>query len=263
MRGNYNKRGVAKGATGPPTMHLPPHVYELFNPAPPLEVVPAPEQLDPAKRVAPEEGGLAAHLALFDSQVSLVGKAPPGPTGVKRQWVEVERNTTDRRRRQAAARADKIRQRERAVADKAAAYDPNANADGKTKSAFNTLFVGNLRKGTTEEMLRQAFEPHGKILTVRIFPSYAFIEFDNSEALRAVCARGNSAKVDGRRVVVDVERARTVPNWKPQALGGGAGRRIDRDADRKRSRGPDSSSRYGGSSRREDSYGDRGKRTRF
>jgi hypothetical protein len=30
-------------------------------------------------------------------------------------------------------------------------------------------------------------------------------------------------KVDSRRVVVDVERGRTVPNWRPRRLGGGLG----------------------------------------
>jgi hypothetical protein len=29
--------------------------------------------------------------------------------------------------------------------------------------------------------------------------------------------------VDSRRVVVDVERGRTVPNWRPMRLGGGLG----------------------------------------
>ena len=30
-------------------------------------------------------------------------------------------------------------------------------------------------------------------------------------------------KIDGRRVVVDVERARTVKEWRPRRLGGGIG----------------------------------------
>jgi U1 small nuclear ribonucleoprotein 70kDa len=30
-------------------------------------------------------------------------------------------------------------------------------------------------------------------------------------------------KIDGRRVVVDVERGRTVKGWKPRRLGGGLG----------------------------------------
>ena len=42
------------------------------------------------------------------------------------------------------------------------------------------------------------------------------------------CARlcvpqGDGKKIDGRRVLVDVERGRTVRNWRPRRLGGGLG----------------------------------------
>jgi hypothetical protein len=39
---------------------------------------------------------------------------------------------------------------------------------------------------------------------------------------------GDGRKIDGKRVLVDVERGRTVPNWRPRRLGGGLGNsRID------------------------------------
>lgn len=34
---------------------------------------------------------------------------------------------------------------------------------------------------------------------------------------------GDGRKIDNRRVLVDVERGRTVPNWRPRKLGGGMG----------------------------------------
>jgi U1 small nuclear ribonucleoprotein len=34
---------------------------------------------------------------------------------------------------------------------------------------------------------------------------------------------GDGRKIDGKRVLVDVERGRTVPNWRPRKLGGGLG----------------------------------------
>jgi U1 small nuclear ribonucleoprotein len=34
---------------------------------------------------------------------------------------------------------------------------------------------------------------------------------------------GDGRKIDGRRVLVDVERGRTVPNWRPRRIGGGLG----------------------------------------
>jgi hypothetical protein len=35
--------------------------------------------------------------------------------------------------------------------------------------------------------------------------------------------QADGRKVDNRRVLVDVERGRTVPNWRPRRLGGGLG----------------------------------------
>lgn len=43
--------------------------------------------------------------------------------------------------------------------------------------------------------------------------------------------KSDGRKIDGRRVVVDVERGRTVRKWKPRRLGGGLG--TTRDAKKK------------------------------
>ena len=39
----------------------------------------------------------------------------------------------------------------------------------------------------------------------------------------AAYKHADGKKIDGRRVVVDVERGRTVKSWKPRRLGGGLG----------------------------------------
>lgn len=39
----------------------------------------------------------------------------------------------------------------------------------------------------------------------------------------AAYKQADGRKVDNRRVLVDVERGRTVPNWRPRRLGGGLG----------------------------------------
>lgn len=39
----------------------------------------------------------------------------------------------------------------------------------------------------------------------------------------AAYKQADGRKIDGRRVLVDVERGRTVPNWRPRRLGGGLG----------------------------------------
>ena len=47
-----------------------------------------------------------------------------------------------------------------------------------------------------------------------IIPRYAFIEYENEDDMRLAYKRGDGRKIDGRRVLVDVERGRTVRNWK-------------------------------------------------
>uniref|UniRef100_A0A6N2NAN9 U1 small nuclear ribonucleoprotein of 70kDa N-terminal domain-containing protein n=1 Tax=Salix viminalis TaxID=40686 RepID=A0A6N2NAN9_SALVM len=44
-----------------------------------------------------------------------------------------------------------------------------------------------------------------------------------SKGSHAAYKQADGRKLDGRRVLVDVERGRTVPNWRPRRLGGGLG----------------------------------------
>merc|ERR1719440_2559578 len=52
---------------------------------------------------------------------------------------------------------------------------------------------------------------------------YAFIEFEHERDLKNAYKQGDGKKIDGRRVMVDVERGRTVEGWLPRRLGGGRG----------------------------------------
>ncbi|KAI8022752.1 U1 small nuclear ribonucleoprotein 70 kDa [Camellia lanceoleosa] len=47
---------------------------------------------------------------------------------------------------------------------------------------------------------------------------YAFIEYMHTRDMKV-----DGKKLDNRRVLVDVEHDRTVPNWRPRRLGGGVG----------------------------------------
>lgn len=62
---------------------------------------------------------------------------------------------------------------------------------------------------------------------------YAFVEFDHKNDMKNAYKLADGRKIDGRRIVVDVERGRTVPNWRPRRLGGGLGG----DSRRARSKG--------------------------
>jgi len=127
------------------------------------------------------------------------------------------------------------RHREKVQAHKAAqkkiidTYDPHkdANASG---DPFKTLFVGRISYDTTEKKLKREFEVFGSIKKVRMVydqkgkpRGYAFIEFEHERDLKNAYKQGDGKKIDGRRVMVDVERGRTVEGWLPRRLGGGRG----------------------------------------
>lgn len=49
------------------------------------------------------------------------------------------------------------------------------------------------------------------------------MEFQSERDLKTAFKEADGMKIDGRRIVVDVERGRTVKGWKPRRLGGGLG----------------------------------------
>ena len=104
-------------------------------------------------------------------------------------------------------------------------------------NAFHTLFVGRLSHDTTEKKLRREFEQFGSIKSIKLVVDsqtdksrgYAFIEFENEQDMTTAYRKSEGRKIDGRRIVVDVERGRTVRNWRPMRFGGGLGGRVTRD----------------------------------
>ena len=97
--------------------------------------------------------------------------------------------------------------------------------------AYKTLFVGRLSYEITENQLRREMEQYGKIVKVQLVLNnenekprgYAFVEFEKEEDMKVAFRKADGKKMEGRRIVVDVERGRTVQDWKPRRLGGGIG----------------------------------------
>lgn len=108
-------------------------------------------------------------------------------------------------------------------------YDPHADSNA-AGDPFKTLFVARISYDTTEKKMKREFEVFGAIKKVRMVydqkgkpRGYAFIEFDHERDLKNAYKQGDGKKIDGRRVMVDVERGRTVEGWFPRRLGGGRG----------------------------------------
>lgn len=98
------------------------------------------------------------------------------------------------------------------------------------RDPYKTLFVARMSYDTTEKKVRREFETYGPIKSVRVVTDqegqprgYAFIEFEREGDLKTAYKRADGKKIDGRRILVDVERARTVKGFKPRRLGGGLG----------------------------------------
>lgn len=77
---------------------------------------------------------------------------------------------------------------------------------------------------TTEAKLMREFETFGRIKRVRMpirgdtkLPcGYAFIEFEKEKEMKEAYKAGDGRRIDGKRISVDVERGRTIPNWLPK-----------------------------------------------
>lgn len=111
-----------------------------------------------------------------------------------------------------------------------ALWDPH-NISTATSDPYKTLFVARINYDTSEAKLRREFETYGPIKKVSMVMDkvtgkprgYAFIEYEHERDMRAAFKHADGKKIDGRRVLVDVERGRTVKGWLPRRLGGGLG----------------------------------------
>ncbi|KAJ1548187.1 hypothetical protein HK096_002238 [Nowakowskiella sp. JEL0078] len=89
-----------------------------------------------------------------------------------------------------------------------AALDFRETAPG---SAWRDMFVGK--------------EESGRIGVTGESRGYAFIEFSNVKESHRAYRSGNGMLLEGRNILVDFERSRTMEGWVPRRLGGGLGGR--------------------------------------
>ncbi|XP_046893921.1 U1 small nuclear ribonucleoprotein 70 kDa [Hypomesus transpacificus] len=241
------------------TQFLPPNLLALFAPRDPIPFLPQLEKLPHEKHHNQPYCGIAPFIRHFEDPRD----APP-PTRAETRDERLERK-----------RREKIERRQTVVETELKLWDPHndPNAQG---DAFKTLFVARVNYDTTESKLRREFEVYGPIKRIYIVYNkrtgkprgYAFIEYEHERDMHSAYKHADGKKIDGRRVLVDVERGRTVKGWHPRRLGGGLGgtRRGGADVNIKHS-GRDDASRYddrpiGGERERERGVGERRERSR-
>lgn len=195
------------------TQFLPPNLLALFAPRDPIPYLPPVSKL-PHEKKNGGYIGVGNFLKYFENP-----KDTPPPVRVETREERLER----RRRERAEQVAYKLEQ-EIAVWDPAGI--PNVTAD-----PFKTLFVARINYDTSESKLRREFEVYGPVKKIIVSHNtingkprgYAFIEYEHERDMHSAYKHADGKKIDGRRVLVDVERARTVKGWLPRRLGGGLG----------------------------------------
>ncbi|CAG9577475.1 unnamed protein product [Danaus chrysippus] len=195
------------------TQFLPPNLLALFAARDPIPYLPPAAKL-PHEKKQKGYDGVGAFLNVFEHP----SETPP-PTRVETREERLER----RRRERAEQTAYKLEQ-------EIALWDPTTNTKA-TGDPFKTLFVARVNYDTSESKLRREFEGYGPIKKIHMVYSkengkprgYAFIEYEHERDMHSAYKHADGKKIDGKRVLVDVERARTVKGWLPRRLGGGLG----------------------------------------
>jgi U1 small nuclear ribonucleoprotein len=125
-------------------------------------------------------------------------------------------------------KVEKMIQHEEELKSRKSEYNPLEC--GTNSDPYRTLFIGRLAYETTERTLRRVFEEWGRVSDVKIVKDrdgssrgYAFLEYEDERDLKDAYKFADGIKIDGRHILVDVERGRTVPGWYPRRLGGGRG----------------------------------------
>merc|ERR1712176_284298 len=197
------------------TAFLPPNLIALFAPRDRIEfkapIGELPHEKDRSKN---PYSGIASFVQEFD---------PHSETPAKVR-VETRAEKEKKKRRDILERG--MKKTEEALENWNPHEDPKAESD-----PFRTLFVARINYDTSQSKLKREFEEFGRIRHVRLVENtktgkprgYAFIEYDKERDMHGAYKYADGRKIDGKRVLVDVERGRTVKGWRPRRLGGGLG----------------------------------------
>ncbi|CAD7926111.1 unnamed protein product [Amoebophrya sp. A120] len=189
---------------------LPAHILTLFGPRPPAEPLPPSTTCHRIKRGMT---GVADFMGEFED-------TEPPAKGV----YEAPRDMKLRKLK------EKFENHLKKIADLRNEYDP-MNIKNATDDPLKTVFVARISYDTSEKKLRREFEQYGAIHKIKmVFDTksgkprgYAFIEYEDERDAKKAYKDGDGRKIDGRRVMVDIERGRTSEGWFPRRLGGGRG----------------------------------------
>eukprot|EP00287_Rhodomonas_sp_CCMP768_P033305 CAMPEP_0202856286 /NCGR_PEP_ID=MMETSP1389-20130828/91954_1 /ASSEMBLY_ACC=CAM_ASM_000865 /TAXON_ID=302021 /ORGANISM="Rhodomonas sp., Strain CCMP768" /LENGTH=326 /DNA_ID=CAMNT_0049534931 /DNA_START=12 /DNA_END=993 /DNA_ORIENTATION=+ len=192
------------------------HIHALFAPRPPLEFQP-PYETQAGKKRKLGFTGISEYKSLFETKEEQDANFA--------QFKPIEQRK-ERRARIAEER------KERAATEleaKALEWDPSKYTF--ETDSYKTAFIGRLSYLTDEHKLKREMEQYGPVKNVALVydkntgkpRGYGFVEFEHERDMKTAYKHADGRKIDGRRILVDVERGRTVKDWKPRRVGGGLG----------------------------------------
>lgn len=192
---------------------MPPHVAELFAPRPPLKFLP-PIDIEPGKRSTPAISGVAQYLSILNT---VDDNYTPTESWLQKQQRE---------------KKERAIQYQKELEEKIKNWNPNTDPQVRG-DAYKTLFIARLSYEVVEGDLEKEFSRFGPIERIRVVREqetnksrgYAFIVFERERDLKVAYNSADGISIKGRKILVDVERGRTVKSWKPRMLGGGLGGR--------------------------------------
>lgn len=192
------------------TSRLPPDLLRLFTPRPPLKHT-EPVDCAPDNKPKPALTGIAQYASQLSAN-DLLEKPEETPQQRKERLKQI-----------------RAQQNRDAIVRGMTSWDPTLNLQA-TEDPYKTVIVARLHYEVTEKDLYEELGKFGPIAKVKMvndmesnFRGYAFIEYEHESDMREAFKAADGVRILGRRVVVDVERGRTVKGWLPRRFAGGLG----------------------------------------
>mmetsp|Transcript_244 Transcript_244/g.460 ORF Transcript_244/g.460 Transcript_244/m.460 type:complete len:322 (-) Transcript_244:35-1000(-) len=199
------------GNSGPAVMLMPPHIRATFMPNPPLEHFPPVTY----RRKHPITG-VSSYLEHFE-------KTPPPPKEIKPTPKMLKEEARKKKQQEHMKALEPLIEEYRKL-------QKESGGEFEGINCYNTLFVGRLAYEVNERKLLRDMESFGPVKYIKIIKDkeeksrgYAFVEYENEEDMKRAYRAADGMRIEGRHILVDVERGHTVPSFLPRRLGGGLG----------------------------------------
>ncbi|VDL97627.1 unnamed protein product [Schistocephalus solidus] len=193
------------------TQYLPPNLLALFAPRDPIPFLPPIEKHKHHRKLP--YTGVAQFLGEFEDP-----SETPAPAR-----IETREERKERKRREKQEQANYKLEQDLALCTCSLGIQKRI----LTPPAILTTLFSWLNYDTSEHKLRREFDVYGPIKKISMIKDvstgkprgYAFIEFEHERDMHAANKDANNRKIDGHRILTDIERGRTRPDWRPRRLG--------------------------------------------